>query len=93
MALNGAMDAGRGGGNVFVLGRSRLGTGVYHTPMDTMHCAFLLCPVLARVSTRYVIKCRVPGTEATIRVYLFGFFPNPTNCRKRNFGRNFAKIC
>ena len=24
------------------------------------------------------------------RVYLFVFFPNPANCRKRNFGRNFA---
>ena len=24
------------------------------------------------------------------RVYLFVSFPNPANCRKRNFGRNFA---
>ena len=24
------------------------------------------------------------------RVYLFVFLPNPANCRKRNFGRNFA---
>jgi hypothetical protein len=24
------------------------------------------------------------------RVYIFVFLPNPANCRKRNFGRNFA---
>ena len=33
---------------------------------------------------------RDPPPPAPRRVYLFVFLPNPANCRKRNFGRNFA---